>query len=101
MQANLSSQKNSIIVVVIILLLCGAGYYFYSKQLSGTESSSSVNPDLFSSKVKAYYLVQEKVNIKESDLAFTKKVFYTDLIDHTVEIATRTPDRRDAPFWPK
>lgn len=101
MPQNISSQKNSIIAVVVILLVLGGGYYFYSSSDSSSSGSvSAMDPSLLKNKaLKDFYEAQKDINLKENDLAFTKKPFYQQLKDNTVEIPSIQPTGRPNPFW--
>lgn len=101
MQQNLLSQKNIIIGVVILLVILGGGYYFYSssQDSSSSVSSGSVDPSLLIPDLAAFYKAKDKINLKEKDLSFMQKPFYSNLKDHTVEIPSVKPTGRPNPFW--
>ena len=101
MPQNISLQKNSVVAVVVILVVLAGGYFWYSSQdgSSSGASVSTVNPELFNPKLKAFYLAKDKIGLRENDLAFLKKPFYLNLKDHTVEIPSVQPTGRPNPFW--
>jgi hypothetical protein len=101
MPQNLLSQKNSIIGVVILVVVLGSlyGAYTFVQGLSSDQSTASVDPSLLSKDLKAFYDVKDKISLQEKDLAFTKKPFYTQLKDNTVEIPSIAPTGRPNPFW--
>lgn len=102
MPENISSQKNNIIIaVVVVVAILGGGYYFYSSsQGDGAVSSAQMDPSLLTNPgLKAFYVAQKDINLKDTDLAFTKTPFYENLQDHTVEIPSVEPTGRPNPFW--
>lgn len=102
MPQKIASQKNSIIAVVAVLIVLGGGYYWYSSsQNSGisVDTIGVVDPTLFSPDVQTFYNAKDNINLKEKDMAFIKKAFYTQLKDNTVDIPSVEPTGRPNPFW--
>lgn len=100
MPQNILTQKNSIMIVVALVVLFGGGYYFISSILGEASSGGSVDKTLFTKDVANFYAVKDKIKLSEKDLAFTKKTFYDNLKDYTVEIPSVKPEGRDNPFVP-
>ncbi len=101
MQQNLLSQKNSMIIVGLLVLVLGGGYvgYTFWKDVGSSQSTVAVDPSLLSPDLAAFYAVKDKISLSEKDMAFTKKTFYSELEDRTVEIPTVEPTGRPNPFW--
>ncbi len=100
MPQNILSQKNIIVGVVILMVVLGGGYYFYGMNEDSSGSVSvKVDPTLLKPDLSAYYMVKDKISLKEKDFAFTKKPFYENLKDNTVEFQSVKPTGRPNPFW--
>lgn len=100
MPQNILSQKNSVVIVGLLLALLGAsyaGYTFWQGLASQTEAK--VDTTLMSPEIAQLYASKGKINLKEKDIAFIKKPFYTELENNTVEIPTVEPVGRPNPFW--
>ena len=102
MPQNLLLQKNIIIGVVVAIVVLGGGYYWYDQSdTSGSlATEASVDPNLLSPDLKAFYALKDSLNLKDKDLAFIKKPFYSKLEDNTVDIPSVEPDGRNNPFVP-
>lgn len=101
MPQNLLSQKNRIVLIAVLVVLSGFGYFGYNfwQIVSSTSTSAAVDPSLLNPDMRAFYEVKDKIKLTDNDLAFTKKPFYKDLKDNTVEFPPSVPKGRPNPFW--
>ena len=99
MQQNSTTQKIIIGSSIAFFILASIGLLFmFSKDGSLQDDTSVVDVSLLNGELKAYYAAKDKINFK--DLSFTKKLFYSQLRDDTVEIPSIKPTGRPNPFVP-
>lgn len=101
MLQNLLSQKNRIIIIIVLVVISSLGYFGYSfwQVISSASDAAAVDSSLLNPNLRAFYDVKDKIKLTENDLAFTKKPFYKELKDNTVEFPPSVPKGRPNPFW--
>ncbi len=101
MPEKLSSQQNMVLggIAAFLLVLAGGYFMFFANNETGGEEVK-LDSSYFGKDVKAYYDAKGTIDFKQKNLEFTKKAFYTNSVDYTVEISPVNPTGRANPFVP-